>query len=151
MENFQKSHFGLEFPEFLNPKEIPQICRENWAILEKLRDSANSKPKFFFPKKQKPVPKKSYNFRGSTIGLMERSMRGIGGVGIGMGRGYSFVMGFLIKASFVTMNWLEKGGMVFLGEIFLESSSRMGGSMRVALLWGNRMGKARCIFLMERL
>ena len=39
LENFQKLHFGLEFPEFLNPKKIPRICRENWAILEKLRDS----------------------------------------------------------------------------------------------------------------
>jgi hypothetical protein len=43
---FQKLYLSLEFPEFLNPKKIPQICGENWAILEKLRDSANSKPKF---------------------------------------------------------------------------------------------------------
>jgi hypothetical protein len=41
-------------------------------------------------------------------------MRAIGGVGIGMGKGCSFAMSFLIKASFVTMNWPEKGGMVFL-------------------------------------
>ena len=39
LANFHKLHFGLEFPEFLNPKKIPQICRENWAILEELQDS----------------------------------------------------------------------------------------------------------------
>ena len=46
VENFQKLLFGLEFPEFLNPKKIPKICRRNWAILEKLRDSANCNPTF---------------------------------------------------------------------------------------------------------
>ena len=41
LESFQKLYFGLGFPEFLNPKKIPKIRRENWAILEKLEDSAN--------------------------------------------------------------------------------------------------------------
>jgi hypothetical protein len=49
---------------------------------------------------------------------MERNMRAIGGVGKGMGKGCSFVMSFLIKASFVAINWPEMGGMVFLGSNF---------------------------------
>ena len=55
LENFQKLHFGLGFPEFLNPKKIPKICRKNWAIFEKLRDSANSKPKFYYFQKSKSL------------------------------------------------------------------------------------------------
>ena len=47
---------------FLRNYKILQIRRENWAILEKLQDSANSQPKFYSPqKKQKINPKKSYN------------------------------------------------------------------------------------------
>jgi hypothetical protein len=49
---------------------------------------------------------------------MERNMRAIGGVGKGMGKGCSFVISLLTKASFVTMNWPEMGGMVFLGSDF---------------------------------
>ena len=63
LENFRKLQFGLGFPEFLNPKKIPQICRENFAILEKLRDSANSKPTIHFSKKAKPCSKIILQFR----------------------------------------------------------------------------------------
>ena len=35
------------FPSFSNQKNaLPQILRENWAILEKLQNSANSKQTF---------------------------------------------------------------------------------------------------------
>jgi hypothetical protein len=39
LENFQKLHFGLGFPEFLNTKKIPGIRREDSAILEKLLEN----------------------------------------------------------------------------------------------------------------
>ena len=52
---FQKLHFGLEFPGIANPKKIPQIRRDNLAILEKLRDSANSKPTFHSFQKSKTL------------------------------------------------------------------------------------------------
>jgi hypothetical protein len=67
--NFQKLHFGLGFPELLNPKKIPKICRENWAILEKLGDSANSKPRFHFSQKSKSL------FQISEIALWLRISR----------------------------------------------------------------------------
>jgi hypothetical protein len=55
LENFQKLHFGLGSPEFLNPKKIPEIFRENWAILGKLGDLANSKPAFYSTQKSKSL------------------------------------------------------------------------------------------------
>ena len=64
LQNFQKLHFGLGFPELLNPKKTPKICKENWAILEKLQDSANSKPKFNSTQKNKSCSIIILQFRG---------------------------------------------------------------------------------------
>jgi cGMP-dependent protein kinase len=47
---------------FSRKNKILQIPKKIGAILKKKQDSANSQPKFFFPKKkQKLLPKKSYN------------------------------------------------------------------------------------------
>jgi hypothetical protein len=45
--------FGIGFPDLLNPKKIPQTCRENLAILEKIMGWGNSKPTFHSWQKSK--------------------------------------------------------------------------------------------------
>ena len=50
---FSEIALCLKISRVSDPKKnaVPEIRRQNWAILEKLQDSAKSKPKFFSTKK----------------------------------------------------------------------------------------------------
>jgi hypothetical protein len=55
VEKFGEIVLWLRIWRISQPKKIPKILRENWAILEKLQDSANSKPTFHSTQKNKSL------------------------------------------------------------------------------------------------
>ena len=64
VENFRGLQFGLEFLSFEEQNRNPRVCRENWAIVEKVRDWQILSHYFSLPKKTKACSQKILQFNG---------------------------------------------------------------------------------------